>query len=73
MRDRPFTEIEYDGKVDAGEVETEAVVWVSRLRSPSFMLALYWFTKLIRNKGFYRRLVDSTRYRRAGYVVTSPS
>ena len=51
---RPPTEMEYVGSVQEGVVETEAVAWVSRLRSPSFMLALYSFT-LYCFTGFVRK------------------
>ena len=46
--------MEYDGSVESGVVETDAVACASRLRSPSFMLALYCFGDFLRKKVFDR-------------------
>ena len=40
VRDSPPTEMEYDGSVEEGAVETEAVAWVSRLRYDLRVLVL---------------------------------
>ena len=57
VRLRPHTAMEYDGSVESGVVETDVVACASRLRSPSFMLALHSFTDLFR-KRVIRRFVD---------------